>query len=46
MQTTTENGTITRQLKAGASWWSDGITWHEAVNVGTETSIYIIVEPK
>ncbi len=46
MQTTTDKGTITRQLKAGASWWSDGITWHEAVNVGTETSIYIIVEPK
>jgi beta-alanine degradation protein BauB len=46
MRTTTDAGTIERVLKSGASWWSDGIIWHEAVNVGTETAVYIIVEPK
>ena len=46
MRTTTEAGTIERVLKSGSSWWSDGIAWHEAVNVGTETAVYIIVEPK
>ena len=46
MRTTTEAGTIERVLKSGTSWWSDGIAWHEAVNVGTETAVYIIVEPK
>lgn len=46
MQTTDANGTRVRELKSGASWWSDGIAWHEALNVGTTTSVYIIVEPK
>ena len=39
-------GTTERVLKAGTSWWSDGIDWHEPVNVGTTTGVYIIVEPK
>ena len=46
MRITTEAGTTDRVLKTGTNWWSDGVTWHEAVNVGTETGVYIIVEPK
>jgi quercetin dioxygenase-like cupin family protein len=46
MRTTDANGTRVRELKSGSTWWSDGIAWHEAVNVGTTTSVYIIVEPK
>ena len=46
MQTTDAKGVRVRELKSGSSWWSDGIAWHEAVNVGTTTSVYIIVEPK
>ena len=46
MRITTASGTVERVLKSGTSWWSDGIDWHEAVNVGPETAIYIIVEPK
>ena len=46
MQTTEAKGVRVRELKSGTSWWSDGIAWHEAVNVGTTTSVYIIVEPK
>ncbi|TFU06047.1 cupin domain-containing protein [Polymorphobacter arshaanensis] len=46
MRITTATGTTDRVLKAGESWWSDGIDWHEGVNIGTETGVYIIVEPK
>ena len=46
MRITTAAGTVDRELKAGTSWWSDGIAWHEAVNIGTTTAVYIIVEPK
>jgi beta-alanine degradation protein BauB len=46
MQTTNASGTSQRTLQSGASWWSDGVTWHETVNIGTETAVYIIVELK
>ena len=46
MRITTEAGTTDRVLKTGTNWWSDGVKWHEAVNIGTETGVYIIVEPK
>ena len=46
MRITTEAGTVDRVLKSGSNWWSDGIKWHEAVNIGTTTSVYIIIEPK
>jgi beta-alanine degradation protein BauB len=46
MRITTKTGSVDRVLKSGANWWSDGIEWHEAVNIGSETAIYIIVEPK
>jgi beta-alanine degradation protein BauB len=46
MRITTANGTVDRVLKAGTNWWSDGIDWHEPVNIGTETAVYVIVEPK
>lgn len=46
MRITTEAGTVDRVLKSGSNWWSDGIAWHEAVNIGTTTGVYIIIEPK
>lgn len=46
MRITSAAGTVSRILKAGDSWWSDGIDWHEGVNIGTTTGVYIIVEPK
>ncbi len=33
-------------LPAAASWWIDGVTWLEAVNIGDPTTVYIIDEPK
>ncbi len=29
-----------------ATWQSDGVTWHEAVNIGDTTAIYLIIEQK
>jgi len=46
MRITDAKGTNIRALKSGSNWWSDGIAWHEAVNVGKTTSVYVIVEPK
>ena len=46
MRMTTANGTVVRALKAGDTWWSDGVAWHEVLNVGTTTGVYLIVEPK
>jgi beta-alanine degradation protein BauB len=46
MRITTEAGSVDRVLKSGTNWWSDGIAWHEAVNIGSTTSVYIIIEPK
>lgn len=46
MRITNAQGTQVRQLNAGSTWWSDGFAWHEALNVGTTTGVYLIVEPK
>lgn len=46
MRITTATGTVDRVLKSGTNWWSDGIAWHEAVNIGTTTGVYLIIEPK
>jgi len=46
MRITNAQGTVERKLKAGTSWWSDGIAWHEVLNIGDTTGVYIIVEPK
>lgn len=40
------NGTREQETPAGASWVSDGVDWHEALNIGETTTVYIIVEPK
>ena len=46
MRITDSKGTTDRVMAAGSNWWSDGIAWHEAVNIGTTTGVYVIVEPK
>ncbi len=45
MRITDAKGTVTRDLKTGASWSSEG-GWHEVLNVGATTAVYLIVEPK
>ena len=46
MRITTATGTVVRELKAGDTWWSNGVEWHEALNVGTTTRVYLIAEPR
>ena len=46
MRITDANGTREQDTPSGASWWSDGISWHEAVNIGDTATSYLIVEPK
>ena len=46
MRITDANGVREQETPAGASWWSDGVAWHEALNIGETTTVYIIVEPK
>jgi quercetin dioxygenase-like cupin family protein len=46
MRITTASGTVVRKLRAGDSWWSDGLDWHEGRNIGQTTGVYLIVEPK
>lgn len=46
MRITTATGTVDRVLATGSNWWSGGIDWHEAINIGATTAVYIIVESK
>jgi beta-alanine degradation protein BauB len=46
MQITDASGTRTQVLASGSQWWSDGVDWHEALNIGNTTAVYVIVEPK
>lgn len=46
MRITDANGTREQETPAGASWASEGVDWHEALNIGETTTVYIIVEPK
>ena len=44
MQLTSETGTRTATLATGLDYASDGVEWHEVVNVGDTTVTYLIVE--
>ena len=46
MAITDESGTREVDLPTGSSFASDGTAWHEVLNVGNTTVIYLIVEPK
>lgn len=41
-----KNGVREVTSATGAWWWSDGVEWHEALNIGDTTTSYVIVEPK
>lgn len=46
MRITDASGTRELDIPTGYSWQSDGVDWHEAVNVGDTTSTYLVVEPR
>jgi mannose-6-phosphate isomerase-like protein (cupin superfamily) len=46
MRITDHTGTREVDLASGSSFTSDGVAWHEVVNIGTSTVTYLIVEPR
>jgi mannose-6-phosphate isomerase-like protein (cupin superfamily) len=46
MQITDSSGTREVDLATGSSFASDGVDWHEVVNIGDSTVMYLIIEPK
>ena len=46
MRITSDGGTREVTLKTGSYFFSEGITWHEGLNVGDTTVSYLMIEPK
>lgn len=46
MRITDANGVREVELKTGSSFYSSGTEWHEVLNIGESTVIYLIVETK
>lgn len=46
MRLTDEKGTREVEAATGSSFASDGVAWHEVLNVGETTVAYLIVEPR
>lgn len=46
MRITEKTGVREVETTRGSSWRSDGVDWHEAVNIGDTTTSYLIFEPK
>jgi len=43
---TDASGSREVELATGSSYSSDGVAWHEVVNIGDSTIVYLIIEPK
>jgi quercetin dioxygenase-like cupin family protein len=39
-------GTREVDVATGSSFFSDGVVWHEALNIGDSTAVFLIIEPK
>lgn len=46
MRVTDADGTRELEIVTGSSFTSNGVAWHEVLNVGDTTVVYLIVEPK
>lgn len=46
MRITDARGVREVDIKTGSTWTSDGHAWHEAINIGTSTAQYLIIEIK
>lgn len=45
-QITDEDGTRTVEIPTGYSFYNEFIEWHEVLNVGDSTAVFLIMEPK
>ncbi len=46
MQLTDAEGTREVELATGSSFSNGGVVWHEVLNTGDTTTLFLIVEPK
>ena len=46
MRITSDGGTREVTLKTGSYFFSEGIAWHEGLNIGDTTVSYLMIEPK
>jgi len=46
MRITDSSGTREVDPATGSSFASDGVAWHEVLNIGESTVVYLIIEPK
>lgn len=46
MRITDKKGVREVDIKTGSKWTSDGVDWHEVVNIGDTTASYLIIEIK
>lgn len=46
MRMTDASGSRDLDLEAGTNYFSEGVVWHEVLNIGTTTVQYLIVEMK
>lgn len=43
---TDTNGTRETDVATGSHFYSDGIKWHEVLNIGDSTAVFLIFEPR
>ena len=46
MQISDNDGVREIDVPTGSSFTSDGVVWHEVINVGNSTAVFLIVEQK
>ncbi len=46
MRITDANGIREVKVVTGSSFYNKGIEWHEVLNIGDSTAVFLIVEPK
>jgi len=46
MQIIDSDGTREVDLATGSNFASDGVAWHEVMNIGDSTVVYLMIEPK
>ena len=46
MQIRDDSGTREVDVPSGSSFTSAGVVWHEVMNIGNTTAVFLIVEPK
>ena len=46
MRITDESGQRELNLPTASSFQSEGTDWHEVLNIGETTAVFLIVEPK